>query len=83
MWKLLSRIAAGLAAAGPEQVTRLALDNPFLTESQLLKVLAKESLDERIIRAVAGHEKWRNLINIRVALLRHRQLPADKLPDPE
>jgi hypothetical protein len=75
-----TRIAAGLAAAGPEQVTRLALDNPFLTESQLLKVLAKESLEEQIIRAVAGHEKWRNLINIRVALLRHRQLPAELAP---
>lgn len=75
-----TRIAAGLAAAGPEQVTRLALDNPFLTESQLLKVLAKESLEERIIRAVAGHEKWCKLVNIRVALLRHTQTPEELAP---
>lgn len=75
-----TRIAAGLAAAGPEQVTRLALDNPLLTESQLLKVLAKESLNERIIRAVAGHEKWCKLVNIRVALLRHTKSPAELAP---
>ena len=75
-----TRIAAGLAAAGPEQVTRLALDNPFLTESQLLKVLAKESLGDRVIRAVAGHEKWCKVVNIRVALLRHSQSPAELAP---
>ena len=68
-----ARIAAGLVAHGPEQVARVALDNSFLTESQLLKALAKESLPERIVAAVATHAKWSKLVNIRVALLRHRQ----------
>ena len=39
-----TRIAAGLVAHGPEQVARVALDNSFLTESQLLKTLAKDAL---------------------------------------
>ena len=68
-----TRIAAGLVAHGPEQVARVALDNSFLTESQLLKTLAKEALPARIVAAVAKHEKWSKLVNIRVALLRHRQ----------
>ncbi len=75
-----ARIAAGLVAHGPEQVARVALDNSFLTESQLLKTLAKETLPERIVAAVASHGKWSTLVNIRVALLRHPQVPTDRVP---
>ena len=75
-----TRIAAGLVAQGPEQVARVALDNSFLTESQLLKTLAKHSLAAPVVRAVARHEKWSKLVNIRVALLRHPQAPPDRVP---
>lgn len=75
-----ARIAAGLVADGPEQVSRVALDNPFLTEAQLLKALAKEAVSARILGAVARHDKWSKIINIRVALLRHSHLPADSAP---
>jgi hypothetical protein len=75
-----SRVAAGLVAQGPEQVARVALDNSFLTESQLLKTLAKEALPARIVAAVARHEKWSKLVNIRVALLRHPHMPTDRVP---
>jgi hypothetical protein len=72
-----TRIAAGLVAHGPEQAARVALDNSFLTESQLLKTLAKEALPARIVAVVARHDKWSKLVNIRVALLRHSHTPAD------
>ncbi len=75
-----TRIAAGLVAHGPEQVARVALDNPFLTESQLLKTLAKEALPARTVAVVAKHEKWSKLVNIRVALLRHPHAPAERVP---
>ncbi len=75
-----TRIAAGLVAHGPEQVARVALDNSFLTESQLLKTLAKEALPARIVAAVARHDKWSKLVNIRVALLRHPHAPPDRVP---
>jgi hypothetical protein len=75
-----TRIAAGLVADGPEQVARVALDNSFLTESQLLKTLAKQALPERIVDAVAAHEKWSKLVNIRVALLRHPHAPTERVP---
>lgn len=71
-----ARIAAGLFAFGPEQVARIALDNSFLTESQLLKALAKGAIPERTVAAVAEHGKWSKLVNIRVALLRHPNVPA-------
>jgi len=75
-----TRIAAGLVAHGPEQVARVALDNSFLTESQLLKTLAKEALPARIVAVVANHDKWSKLVNIRVALLRHRHVPPERVP---
>ena len=61
-------------------MARVALDNSFLTESQLLKTLAKHALPERIVEVVARHEKWSKLVNIRVALLRHPRVPAEIVP---
>jgi hypothetical protein len=72
-----ARVAAGLVAAGPEQVARVALDNSFLTEAQLLKALTKETVAPRILSATAKHPKWSKIVNVRVALLRHSHLPVD------
>jgi hypothetical protein len=72
-----ARVAGELIVCGPEQVTRIALDNPFLTESQVLKPLAKASLPARTVAIIARHEKWSRLVNVRVALLRHRHSPLD------
>jgi hypothetical protein len=72
-----SRIAGGLILQGPEQVARAALDNAFLTESQLLKTLANKALPSGTVAAVAKHGKWSNLVNIRVALLRHPHTPGE------
>ena len=72
-----SRIVGGLIAQGPEQVARIALDNAFLSESQLLKTLAREALPARIVAAVARHDKWSKQVNVRIALLRHPHAPAE------
>ena len=79
------RVVGGLIVQGPEQVARIALDNSFLTESHLLKALAKESLPARIVAAIAAHTKWSKLMNVRIALLRHPRSPLERvlafLPD--
>lgn len=75
-----TRVAAGLIVHGPEQVARAALDNPFLTESQLLKALAKETLTARIVAVVARHDKWSKMVNVRVALLRHPHMRPEDVP---
>ena len=80
-----ARVAGGLIAQGAAQVTKIALDNPLLTESQLLRSLAKESLPAQTVEAIAEHEKWSKLMNIRVAVLCHPHSPAERvlsfLPD--
>jgi len=80
-----ARVASGLIVQGPEQVARIALDNSFLTESQLLRTLAKEGLPALVVGAIAKHEKWSKLLNVRIALLRHPRSPIERvlsfLPD--
>jgi hypothetical protein len=80
-----ARVAGQLVVQGPEQVVRIALDNPFLTESHILKSLAAADLPARTVGHVAKHEKWSRLLNVRVALLRHPHFsfdgPLEFLPD--
>jgi hypothetical protein len=80
-----ARVAGELIVQGPEQVARIALDNSFLTESQLLRSLAKETLPVQTVEVIAKHEKWSKLMNVRIALLRHPHLPGERvlsfLPD--
>jgi len=75
-----ARVAAGLIAEGTTQAALVALDNVFLTESQLLKALAGQALPSRIVGSVAKHDKWSKLINVRVALLRHPRVPSERVP---
>ena len=80
-----ARVAGGLIGLGPVQVSRIALDNSFLTESQLLRTLAKDGLPAQTVAAIAKHEKWSKLMNVRIALLRHPHSPVERvlsfLPD--
>jgi hypothetical protein len=71
-----SRVAGALLAEGHPQATKLALGNRFLTESQVLKVLAKPGVHERVIAAIAQHAKWSGQYNVRAALVRHPLTPA-------
>jgi hypothetical protein len=72
-----ARVAGGLLAQGPDTVSRLALNNPFLAEAQVLKALSREGLPARIVALIANHEKWGKCGNVREALLRHPRVPLD------
>ena len=71
-----SRIAGAVLAEGHPQAIKLALDNSFLTESQILKVLAKPDVPERVVIAVAQHPKWSCQYNVRLGLMRNDHTPA-------
>lgn len=74
-----SRVAGALLAEGHPQALKLALQNAFLTESQVLKVLAKPGVPERVVAAIAQHRKWSVQYNVRVALLRNPHTPAPSI----
>jgi hypothetical protein len=71
-----SRIAGAVLAEGHPQAIKLALSNGFLTESQVLKVLAKADVPERVVTAIAQHAKWSCQYNVRIGLLRNAHTPA-------
>jgi hypothetical protein len=67
-----ARVAGALLAEGHTQVLSIALDNPSLTEAQVLKVLSRENLPPGVVKGVAQHRKWSHTYNVRLALVRHR-----------
>jgi hypothetical protein len=71
-----SRIAGAVLAEGHPQAIKLALDNGFLTESQVLKILAKPDVAERIVIAIAQHAKWSCQYNVRLGLMRNAHTPT-------
>ncbi len=70
-----ARVAGAILAEGHAQAVKLALNNAFLTESQVLKVLAKSGVPERVVAAIAQHAKWSSQYNVRMALLRNPHTP--------
>jgi len=74
-----SRVVGALLAEGQPQAVKLALANPFLTESQILKVLAKAGVPERVVAAIAQDAKWSRQYNIRAALVRNPHTPAARV----
>ena len=71
-----ARVVGALLAEGHPQAIKLALGNAFLTEGQILKVLAKAGVPERVVATIAQHPKWSTQYNVRVALVRNPHTPA-------
>ena len=71
-----SRIASAVLAEGHPQAIKLALGNGFLTEGQVLKILAKPDVPERVVIAIAQHVKWCCQYNVRLGLMRNAHTPV-------
>jgi hypothetical protein len=66
-----ARVAGALLAEGHAQILSVVLDNAYLTEAQVLKVLARENLPADVVHSIAHHRKWSCLNNVRLALIRN------------
>jgi hypothetical protein len=71
-----ARVAGALLGEGHPQVLSVVLDNAYLTEAQILKVLSREKLNADVVYRIIRHHKWSFLYNVRLALVRH---PASTL----
>jgi hypothetical protein len=69
------RVAGALVADGHPLVMPVALDNPFLAESQVLKALALEKVSVAVVQALASHRKWSQIYNVRLAIVRNPSTP--------
>jgi hypothetical protein len=72
-----ARVAGALLAEGHAQAMKLALENAFLTESQVLKVLSAVGAPERVVTAIAQDPKWSREYNVRIALIRNPHAPVE------
>jgi hypothetical protein len=70
-----ARVAGGVLAEGHAQAATLALNNPFLNEAQILRVLSRSNVPERVVIAIARHQRWSCQYNVRLALVRHPATP--------
>jgi hypothetical protein len=70
-----ARVAGALLIEGHPQVVAVVLDNPYLTEAQILKTLSREKLPAPVVPAIIHHRKWSISYNIRIALLRQPSAP--------
>ena len=69
------RVAGALIGEGHAEVLLVALDNPFLTEAQVLKSLARGKIPPAIVQAIANHRKWSQCYNVRLAVVRNPSAP--------
>src|SRR5277367_4183011 len=70
-----ARLAGALLAEGHAQIVSIVLDNPYLTEAQVLKVLSREKLPPVVVHEIGRHRKWSITYNVRLALVRHPLSP--------
>ena len=79
------RLAANLLFNSDAELIRAALDNPYLTEGQLLKVLAREGLPPAVVEQLSQHPRWSHHYYLRLALIRNPLTPLARvlafLPD--
>jgi hypothetical protein len=69
------RLAASLVHNPDLELIRAALDNPYLTEGHLLKVLAREGLPPVVVEQLAHHPRWSHHYHLRLALIRNPLTP--------
>ena len=70
-----ARLAGALLAEGHTQIVSIVLDNAYLTEAQVLRVLSREKIPPGVVRDIAQHRKWSISYNVRLALVRHPLSP--------
>jgi hypothetical protein len=73
------RVAAELLLTQDRDLIQAALNNPFLSEGHLVRVLAREDVSPLVVEAVAAHEKWSRRYHLRLALIRHPSTPFQRL----
>jgi len=73
------RLAAQLLISEDPEMVRAALQNPYLTEAHLLKVLAHDDLPATVVELVAGHARWSHCYHLRLALIRNPLTPLAKV----
>jgi hypothetical protein len=74
-----ARIVGALLGEGLPSILGPALENPFLTEKQLTRALARHETPARVVEAISRHPKWSSRPHVRIALVRNRHTPLARV----
>ena len=72
-----ARTLAALILEGNAQVVEPAVENPRLTEAQVLKLLARDKLPLAVVPAFCRSHRWTSVPNVALALLRYAHTPPE------
>jgi len=73
------RVAAELLGDPELRVIRAALDNPQLTEADVIHTLTRADAPVLLVESVCAHAKWSLRRDIRIALLRNENTPLARV----
>jgi hypothetical protein len=66
-----ARVAGALLGEGHAQTLPVVLDNPHLTEAQVLRALAHQRVPPAVPQSIALHRRWSHVYSVRLALVRN------------
>jgi len=69
------RIAADLLSDSEARIVHAALENPRLTEAEIIRAIIRPIAPNKLVEAVCRHAKWSLRREIRIALLRNENTP--------
>lgn len=69
------RVAAEMLFTTDPELARAVLENPYLTEANLMKVLAHEKLPAAAVGLIAQDQKWSSRHYLRLAMIRNPFTP--------
>lgn len=79
------RVAAGLLVSEDRELIGAVLDNSFLTEAHLLRILPRQNLPPQVVESITAHDRWSRRYHLRLALIRNPLTPLARvlefLPD--
>lgn len=73
------RVAASLLISSDRELIAAALENSFLSEANLLRVLAMEGFPRAAVEAIAQDDKWSFRYHLRLALIRNPLTPLARI----
>jgi len=73
------RIVAELLVTEDPGLMQAGLDNPYLTEAHILKVLALEALPGVVVEKISNHARWSTRYFVRLALIRNPATPFEQI----
>jgi hypothetical protein len=73
-----TRLAGALLNDPESRIIEAALDNPRMTEIEIVKALKRDDVSQALIALVCEHQKWNLRIEIQVAVLKAAHTPLAK-----